>query len=686
MSSKRKKQQKKGEVGYEKLKKKEYEEEDAIIAELQRKIFSFDPEKDWNKFSQFSEFPLTEKIIKGLKNSGFISMTEIQKKVIPYVLKEQDVVGISKTGSGKTLSFLVPTLDILYKNHTNSHDGLAALIILPTRELAVQTFTVCKKIGQYMSFSVGLVVGGNDFNYEKERVSKLNILIGTPGRLLHLFRHTYGIETSNFKIAVLDEADRCLDMGFKKDIIDILNFLPKNRITLFFTATHTSDLNNLANISLKSPKKINVSVDDKNFTLPEGLSQSYVCISLDNKLNLLWSFIKFHLKKKILVFFSTSKQVQYVYKFFSSLQPGIQLLRLYGRNSQTSRLEVFRLFSKTQHCCLFSTDLVARGLDFPGIDWVIQFDCPENVATYVHRIGRTARFNKSGDSLLFLTPSEKNIMLEKLKSTSLNPTLMKIKDKNIKNIKKHLQSLCIKNPEFKTLAQKTFISYLKSVYMQNDKDIFKIDELDTQKYAESLGLLSALKIKFIDTLQKQKKNQSKVLLNLKKSDEDEKDKSSIKSDTLSDKSNKKSTTNYLSDLKTTCDSDDDFGFMNLKRKNHDLDDSSLTLPCYSKKQLKKAHLKKTFLNLKGHPTKIKFDDDDIANPVHHFQTESDFVNTGDLDEQIKSFVKHQTENLIDADLNDKEFEKDKKMEKKIKLKKKLGRSNLKTDFDHVGDS
>lgn len=325
------------------------------IADLQKRIDEYDPATDEQSISQFKHLPISEGTYTGLLENNFVSLTDIQKKAIPVALKSEDVMGTARTGSGKTLAFLVPVIEKLIRENITEYDGLAALIVSPTRELAVQTFEVLTKIGKYNSFSAGLVTGGKDVKYEKERISRMNILIGTPGRISQHLNEAVGMETSNLQVLVFDEADRCLDMGFRKQIDNILGHLPVTRQTLLFSATQSDNVKDLARLSLVNPKRVGVSSDQEVSSIPESLEQYYIKISLASKMDVLWSFLKSHLKSKILVFFSSSKQVQFAYEAFRRLQPGISLLKLYGRHKQTSRLETTMKFSRAQHACLFAT-------------------------------------------------------------------------------------------------------------------------------------------------------------------------------------------------------------------------------------------------------------------------------------------------------------------------------------------
>ncbi|KAI3402749.2 DBP4 [Candida oxycetoniae] len=691
-----------------KEKRRNEEEEQKILKE---RVEKYCPDTDENSLNQFKDLPITQNTLRGLNESSFVSLTDIQKKTIPIALKGEDLMGTARTGSGKTLAFLIPVIEILHRNDITEFDGLAALIVSPTRELAVQIFEVLAKIGKYNSFSAGLVTGGKDVQYEKERISRMNILVGTPGRISQHLNESVGMETANLQVLVLDEADRCLDMGFRKQIDNILTHLPPTRQTLLFSATQSDSVQDLARLSLTNPKRINNSSDSDISAVPESLDQYYIKVPLHEKLDVLWSFIKSHLKSKILVFFSSSKQVQYAYETFRTLQPGISLMKLYGRHKQTSRLETTVKFSKAQHACLFATDIVARGLDFPAIDWVVQVDCPEDVATYVHRVGRSARFGREGKSLLMLLPSEEEGMLKRMKSHHIEPKLMTIKQKSKKSIKPQLQSLCFKDPVIKNLGQRAFIAYFRSIYIQPNKDVFKVEDLPVEEYAASLGLPGAPRIKIKGgEKNKEKKNQSRKLLQLAKLDingeEDESQKQPPKVRTKYDRMFERKNQTILSDhyLNMTNSRADSNGkgkggekeeeeegedFLTVKRQDHDLNEAELpdlSLPV-SKRQAKKALSRKASSVSKGNPTKFKFDDDGVPHAIYELEDEEDFIQAGDAKQQKQEYVLKEQEAMKIHDLADKETERQKRQEKKRKRKEIEKRllANEQFESNNMGD-
>ena len=445
----------------------------------------------------FSELPLSEATQNGLSASHFKTLTTIQAQAIPAALKGGDILGAAKTGSGKTLAFLVPVLENLYRKRWTEYDGIGALILSPTRELAIQIFEVLRKVGRNHTFSAGLVIGGKSLQEEQERLGRMNILVATPGRMQQHLDQTADLDIGNLQMLVLDEADRIMDMGFSVTVDAIIEHLPKERQTLMFSATQTKRVSDLARLSLSEPQFVSVHQGADTAT-PANLQQNYVVTPLSEKLDTLWSFLRANVKKKILVFLSSGKQVRFVYEAFRHMQPGVPLLHVHGRQRQSARLDTTKKFSNSQHACLFATDLAARGLDFPAVDWVVQVDCPEDADTYIHRVGRTARYERDGRAVIFVDPSEEDGMLKALERKKVFLEKINVRQKKMQNsIKNQLQNMCFKDPELKYLGQKAFVSYVRSIVVQKDKDIFDVKKVDLEEFAAGLGLPGTPRVKFV---------------------------------------------------------------------------------------------------------------------------------------------------------------------------------------------
>lgn len=653
-----------------------------------------------SKATYFQDLPLSNAVLRGLKDASYVKLTDIQRDSIPVSSKGNDVLAAAKTGSGKTLAFLVPVLEKLYRERWTEYDGVGALIISPTRELAMQIYEVLVKIGTHCSFSAGLVIGGKDVKFESERISKINILIGTPGRILQHMDQAVGLNTDNLQILVLDEADRCLDMGFQKTLDAIVGNLPASRQTLLFSATQSQSLNDLARLSLTDYKTVGkpANVGGSEPETPETLQQYYIVVELADKLDTLFSFIKTHLKCKMIVFFSSSKQVHFAYETFRKLQPGISLMHLHGRQKQRARTETLDKFSRAQQVCLIATDVVSRGIDFPAVDWVIQVDCPENVDTYIHRAGRSARYGKQGKSLVMLTPQENEAFLQRLKARKIEPSMLNIKQSKKKSIKPQLQSLLFQDPELKYLGQKAFISYIRSIYIQKDQEVFKFDQLPTEEFAYSLGLPGAprIKLKGMGAIERSKdlKNAPRQLLKLNKADdngelEDKPKEGKTKFDKMFERKNQTVLSDhYLNITRSQGQADEDDGdFLSLKRGDHQLREEDLPplVAPQSKRSIKKALSKKASLASKGNATKMVFDDEGQARPVYELEDEQQFRERGDAKSQKKEFLTKEAEIMAQKDIEDKQLAKEKKQEKKRKQLEALRREMEEDDSYYSGD-
>ncbi|KAM6145930.1 putative ATP-dependent RNA helicase DDX10 [Phoenicopterus ruber ruber] len=460
------------------------------------------PEINASEIQRFSDFPLSKKTLKGLQEAQYRVVTEIQRQTIGLALQGKDVLGAAKTGSGKTLAFIIPALELLYRHQWTSADGLGVLIISPTRELAYQTFKVLRKVGKNHEFSAGLIIGGKDLKEESERIHHINMLICTPGRLLQHMDETSYFYASDLQMLILDEADRILDMGFADTMNAIIENLPKKRQTLLFSATQTKSVKDLARLSLKDPEYVWVHEKAK-FSTPATLDQNYVVCELQQKVNMLYSFLRSHLKKKSIVFFASCKEVQYLFRVFCKLQPGLPVLALHGKQQQMKRMEVYTCFVRKKAAVLFATDIAARGLDFPAVNWVIQFDCPEDANTYIHRVGRTARYKEGGEALLVLLPSEEKGMVEQLAQRKVPVSEIKINPEKLTDIQKRMQAFLAQDQELKDKAQRCFVSYLRSVYLMKNKEVFDVFKLPLAEYALSLGLAMAPRVRFLQKVRKQ---------------------------------------------------------------------------------------------------------------------------------------------------------------------------------------
>jgi len=483
-------------------KMKRHEQIDKEISTLQTRISLEAPKHGYapplHQKVAFRTLPMSEWTLQGLENAkkSFSTMTDIQNACIPHALAGRDVLGAARTGSGKTLAYLIPVLEKLFREKYCSSDGCGAIILSSTRELALQIFDVLREVGAYHSLTAGLLVGGKrEFFLEQRHVGRTNILVATPGRLLQHLEQTPDLSVDQLQVLVLDEADRILDLGFRTQVTRILDYLPNERQTMLFSATQTRKVSDLAALSLKQPEYLGVHDKEKTST-PESLKQSVVIVPLEHKLNAVYSFIKSHLKCKVIVFLASCSQVRHAWEMFCSLQPGIPIMALHGKIVQERRTKIFFDYLQKPNAVLFATDVAARGLDFPDIDWVIQMDAPEDKDMYIHRAGRTARHKSGGKALLMLTPSEESF-IGLLTDAKIPITKLSINPTKTVLVTQKSAALVASRAYLKDLAQKAFKSYVRSMYLMPNKDVFDVSNLPLDEYAVSLGLSCTPKLQFL---------------------------------------------------------------------------------------------------------------------------------------------------------------------------------------------
>jgi ATP-dependent RNA helicase DDX10/DBP4 len=375
-----------------------------------------------------------------------------------------------------------------------------------SRELAYQIFETLRRIGAKHDFSAGLVIGGKDLKFEWSRVADCNILVCTPGRLLQHLDENPAFSLDQLQLLVLDEADRCLDLGFSTAINSIVAALPAARQTLLFSATQTRSIEDLARLSLDKPVMVSVH-EHSAATTPDNLTQSYIVTEAEHKLNVLWSFLKYHRRKKTIVFLASCKQTKYYTEMMSRLKPGMTVMGLYGTLHQLRRMAIYDQFCAKEAAVLFATDIAARGLDFPNVDWVVQLDCPEDAKTYTHRAGRTARYQQAGEALLVLTPSEEEGMLRQLGQHKVPIGRIEVNPAKQATVERKMAALLAADKNLKESAQRAFNSYVKSVFLMKNKAVFDVESIELAKFAESLGLASAPRVRFLDRRKKQKLQQ-----------------------------------------------------------------------------------------------------------------------------------------------------------------------------------
>ncbi|KAK6189281.1 Fructose-2,6-bisphosphatase [Pestalotiopsis sp. IQ-011] len=435
--------------------------------------------------SNFDELKLSERTMKAIKEMGFTSMTEIQRRGIPPLLAGKDVLGAAKTGSGKTLAFLIPAVEMLNSLRFKPRNGTGVIIVSPTRELALQIFGVARELMAHHSQTYGIVIGGANRKAEADKLAKgVNLLVATPGRLLDHLQNTPFV-FKNLKSLIIDEADRILEIGFEDEMKQIIKILPsEDRQSMLFSATQTTKVEDLARISLRpGPLYINVD-EEKQFSTAEGLEQGYVLCEPDKRFLLLFSFLKRNQKKKIIVFFSSCACVKYHSELLNYID--LPVLDLHGKQKQQKRTNTFFEFSNAKQGTLLCTDVAARGLDIPAVDWIVQFDPPDDPRDYIHRVGRTARANTKGRSLMFLQPSEA-AFLGHLKQARVPVSEFEFPANKIINIQSQLEKLVVQNYYLHQSAKDGFKSYIHAYASHSLRSVFDVAKLDLKKVAKSFG-------------------------------------------------------------------------------------------------------------------------------------------------------------------------------------------------------
>lgn len=348
----------------------------------------------------FKNFNLSEAILKAVEQKGYGKPTPIQEQAIPHLLSGNDILGSAQTGTGKTAAFCIPVLQNLLANNSQEKK-IRALILTPTRELAIQVSDNLKAYGKFLPLRSTVIFGGvSQFNQEKEIRRGVDIVVSTPGRLLDLINQ--GIITlRHLEILVLDEADRMLDMGFIHDIRKIIKMVPAKRQNIFFSATMPEDVQKLASGILNNPVRIAI----KSATAKPQIAQSVYYVQRESKRALLKHVIAEQAMKNVIVFARTKHGADKIAKDLN--KSGISAEAFHGDKSQNARQRALSNFKTNSTRVLVATDIAARGIDIVDLPFVINYELPESAETYTHRIGRTGRAGQTGIALSFCDNQER---------------------------------------------------------------------------------------------------------------------------------------------------------------------------------------------------------------------------------------------------------------------------------------
>ncbi|KAG5262750.1 hypothetical protein AALO_G00278460 [Alosa alosa] len=429
---------------------------------------------------------VSEATQKGVKEMGFENMTAIQHKSIRPLLEGRDVLAAAKTGSGKTLAFLIPAIELIYKLKFMPRNGTGVIILSPTRELAMQTYGVLKELMTHHVHTFGLIMGGSNRAAEAQRLANgVNIVVATPGRLLDHLLNTPAFMYKNLQCLIIDEADRILEVGFEEELKQIIKLLPKKRQSMLFSATQTRKVEDLARISLKKePLYVGVDDNDEAATV-DGLEQGYVVCPSEKRFLLLFTFLKKNRNKKIMVFFSSCMSVKFHYELLNYID--LPVMAIHGKQKQTKRTATFFQFCNAEKGILLCTDVAARGLDIPEVDWIVQYDPPDDPKEYIHRVGRTARgIDGRGHALLILRPEELGF-LRFLKQAKVPLSEFEFSWTKISDIQSQLEKLIEKNYYLHKSAQEAYKSYVRAYDSHSLKQIYSVDTLNLPMVALSFG-------------------------------------------------------------------------------------------------------------------------------------------------------------------------------------------------------
>lgn len=389
---------------------------------------------------EFKQLNIVAPILKTLNEEGYTQPTEIQIQAIPKILNGQDLLGCAQTGTGKTAAFAVPTLQLLAKNNrTDEKKKIRALVVTPTRELALQIYDNFCSYGRYMQLKSSVIFGGvSQKPQEAELRRGVDILVATPGRLLDLITQKI-VDIRSVEILILDEADRMLDMGFVRDVQKIIAIIPKQRQTLLFSATMSPDIAKMANTILINPVKVAVTPVASTV---DAIEQSLYYVDKGNKRNLLVHILSDKSVKNALVFTKTKHKADNIVRYLAAAK--ITAQAIHGNKSQGARQLALSNFKAGKLRVLVATDIAARGIDIDELSHVINFELPDVPETYVHRIGRTGRAGLEGTAISFCDFDEKPMLAQ----------IIKLIGKTVPVVEEHPYPLVNNFPTVKVVQQR----------------------------------------------------------------------------------------------------------------------------------------------------------------------------------------------------------------------------------------
>ncbi|GKU96671.1 hypothetical protein SLEP1_g9883 [Rubroshorea leprosula] len=443
------------------------------------------------RFDQCSISPLS---LKGIKDAGYEKMTVVQEATLPVILKGKDVLAKAKTGTGKTVAFLLPSIEVVAKSPPVDRDvkrpPILVLVICPTRELASQAAAEANTLLKYHpTIGVQVVMGGTRLALEQKRMqaNPCQILVATPGRLRDHIENTAGFATRlmGVKVLVLDEADHLLDMGFRKDIEKIIAAVPKQRQTLLFSATIPEEVRQICHLALKRDHEFINTVQEGSEETNTQVIQMHLVAPLDKHFPLLYVLLKEHsadnVDYKVLVFCTTAMVTRMVADLLSELKLNVR--EIHSRKPQSYRTRVSEEFRKSKGLILVTSDVSARGVDYPDVTLVVQVGLPVDREQYIHRLGRTGRKGKEGQGILLLAPWEE-FFLSTIKDLPITKATLPSVDPETK--KKVERALCHVEMKNREAAYQAWLGYYNSIRKVGG-DKYRLVEL-ANEFSRSMGL------------------------------------------------------------------------------------------------------------------------------------------------------------------------------------------------------
>ena len=436
-----------------------------------------------NNPKEFSELPISNGLKKALTDNKFTKMKEIQSQAIPHLLSGRNVLGASPTGSGKTLAFLIPAIELLSYSRARPAHGTLVIILSPSRELALQTFSVANTLMKALSQTVGVVVGGSS-SYKQEayqlRKKGYNMLIATPGRLRqHLTAEN--IKLDHFQFLIIDEADRMLENGFANDLFEIFKAIGTPAQTALFSATLTKDVEGLMRVNISSAPVFCCPTESN---VVATLHHYYTVVPLRLRTATLTALLKRLKGKRIAVFVNSRVEAEYLHLVLNAMNIDNESLR--GDMEQQQRSLAFVKFNRDERSVLIATNVAARGLDFTGVDVSISLGPPDRVTDYIHRAGRSGRNEKRGQSLILLAENEKPFVAQ-IRNNRI--PIQHIELKLTENVEDELKSIKSVTAEaFTKLAEDAVDAFENSYAARPSDSGLKLQDININDVRESFGL------------------------------------------------------------------------------------------------------------------------------------------------------------------------------------------------------